>query len=175
MFKTNNKKAALVSIVSIVFLFNSSSGFAAINLDHRTGTVILTTPSNELKTIESGQPLPPIESGASIEVVTGIAHIATDAGDVITLIINNEKVTLRDKGKIEVHKDLSTGRGLLKVLEGSVEIVRADGTTETLGAGQTFEAEPVAPTALDTLAPGTDPAQNVGRQKDTELGKVQGY
>lgn len=176
MFKANHKKTALVSIISIVFLLNSSSGLAAVHLEHRTGTIILTTPSNEIQTIESEQPLPSIESGASIEVVTGNAHIMTDAGDVITLLINNEKVILRGKGKIEVSKDLETGRGLLKIVEGSVEIVKADGTTETLKAGQTFEAEPVTPTALDALlAPGTDSAQNVGRQTDTELGKVSGY
>ncbi len=175
MFKTNSKKTALVSLISIVFLLNSSSGFAAVNFEHRTGTVILTTSSGEVQTIESEQPLPPIESGTSIEVVTGNAHITTGAGDVITLVVNNEKVILRGQGKVEVRKDLRTGRGLLKVVEGSGQVVQADGTTKTLKAGQTFEAESVVPTALDAFAPGTDPVQNIGQQKAEELKKVTGY
>ena len=176
MFKTNNKKAALVSIISIVFLLNSSSGFAAINLEQRTGTIILTTHSNEPQTIESHQPLPPIESGASIELVTGCAHCTADAGDSATLLVNNDKFMLRDRTRIELCKDPEIGRVFLKVVEGSGEIVKEDGTTETLTAGQTFEAAPSTPTAIDALLPpGTDPAENVGRQTDTELGKVRGY
>lgn len=170
MFKTNHKKTALVFMISIVFLFNSSSGFAAINLENRTGTVILTTPSNESQTIEPEQTLPPIESGSSIQVLTGSADCTLSDGDFVTIQINNGKVNLRDKAKVEVSTD-RTGVGILTVIEGTAEVVREDLTTQTLTAGQSFVLEPM----MVPLPPGTDPVENVGRQTDTELGKVGGY
>ncbi len=170
MFKTNKKKTALVSIISVLFFLTASSGFAAINLEHRTGTVILTTPSDELQTIESEQTLPPVESGSSIQVLTGCARCTVSDGDFVTMQINNGKVNLRDNVKVKLCTD-KAGVGILTVEEGTAEVVREDLTTRTLTAGQSFVLEPMRV----PLPPGTDPVENVGRQTDTELGKVRGY
>ncbi len=171
MFQVNSKKTALVFIISIVFLFNSSFGFAAVDIEHRTGTIILTNSTGEIQTIEPEQPLPTIDSGTTIEIVTGCARCTSDVGDVATLVINSDRLVLRDKGKMEACKDVKTGLGLFKVVEGTGEIIKEDLTTQILTADQSYKAGVVPP----QLPLGTDPVENVGRQTDAELGKIRGY
>ena len=159
-----------------VVIFATPSAFAAIAVENLTGTLSIKTPTGEVMTVEAGQPIPQIPSGSTIELITGSANISVSGTDVANFLINNSTVVLKDGSKVGVTIDLQTGNATINVIAGSVEVLQPDGTTQTINAGSQFSAPAPTPVSMDTLnVPGTNPAQNTGREGDAEQGLIKGY
>lgn len=172
----NLKFALLFIFLFGAFVIASNSAFAAVVVANQTGTIKITTPDGKVTTVEAGSPLPTIPAGSTIEVVTGKAEISANGGDHVNVLVNNSTVQVGDGSKVSVNIDLRTGNANLNVLTGSAQVLNSDGTTTEFKEGSTYEApasEPTKSSEVDT--PGTDAAQNTGRQEDTEAGKVGGY
>ena len=167
--------AVLGLLVSSVFLLTQSA-FAAVTIANQTGTVKITAPDGQVATVEAGNPLPNIPAGSTIEVVTGKAEISASDGDTVNVLVNDSTVQVGNGAKVSVRIDLRTGNANLDVVAGNVQVLNPDGTTTEVNEGGSYEApasEPTPSSEVDT--PGTDPAQNTGRQEDAESGKVSGY
>ena len=176
MTNRRDSRLLLATVVIFVLMFISPFAFAAIAVEDLTGTLSVKTPTGEVITVEPGQPIPQIPSGSTIEVITGSANISVSGTDVANLLINNSTVAVKDGSKVGVTVDLRTGNATINVIAGSVEVLQPDGTTQTISKGSQFSAPAPAPVSMDTLdVPGTNPAQNTGREGDAEQGLVKGY
>lgn len=148
----------------ILFLAISPSVLAEVSVQNVTSTITITMPSGEVVTVEPGQPIPAIPSGATIEVITGNAEVSATGGDTVNVLVNESTATLTDGAQIGVTVS-PTGDATLNVISGSVTVVNADGTTETLSAGESLAAPALQPvSAQDVDIPGADPASDIGPQ-----------
>lgn len=160
----------------VAFGFAHTAVFAAINVENRTGSITVTTPDGEVMTFESGDLLPPVLSGSTIEVVTGQADISVTEPDTVDIVINNSIVTVDSGDAIAVAVNPSSGAATMNVLAGSVDALQPDGTTKSVAQGAAFVAPPPAPIVVQDLdVRGADPAGETGRQSSTEQGLVGGY
>lgn len=165
----------LLAFLAVSFLLSPVLS-ADIVIENATGTIIITTPDGQVTTVEAGQPLPAIPSGSTLEVVTGSADISATPPDEVNVLVNNTTATVRDGAKVGIVIDLRTGDAKMNVLEGSVAVLLADGTTQTLTEGAAFSAPAPTPISVDTIdVPGANPAEATGRQGDTQQGLVSGY
>lgn len=160
------KTSCRVLIAGFVLLLAiSPSVLAEINAENVTGTITITTPAGEVVTVEPGQPLPAIQSGSTIEVITGTAEIKATGGDTVNVLVNESTVTLTAGSEIAVTIS-PTGDATLDVISGVVTVVNADGTTETLTAGESIAAPALAPAApSDIPVPGEGPDDLGPQQK----------
>ena len=148
----------------VLLLAISPSVLAEVSVQNVTGTITITMPSGEVVTVEPGQPIPAIPSGSTIEVITGTAEIKATGGDTVDVLVNESTVTLTAGAEIGVTVS-PTGDATLDVISGNVTVVNADGTTQTVSAGESLAApapEPVSATSVDV--PGADPASDIGTQ-----------
>ena len=176
MTTKNKSRIAFVIFSFLLLICVVPVAFAAVTIENRTGTISITMPTNEVITVQADQPLPSIPSGATVSVVTGSAEISASEGDTVNVLVNNSTAVVSGGAKVSAGVDLSTGNGTLNVLSGSVPVTQADGTTQTLAAGQTISAPSGAPISASSLnIPGTDPTEGVGRNEDVKQGLVKGY
>ncbi|GEM_PF-6021218 len=170
----SNKKFNLLCLSFIFsFFFFSNSTFAAIVITNQTGTIKIDQPNGQVITIQPGEKIPTIPSGSKLMLINGSAEISATEADTATLLISNGTIMLKDGAKVKEVMALESGDAHIEVLNGSVQVVKDDGTVLNLGEGDTTSA-PALADVQRTRPPGADPVQNVARQKDAEQGLV-GY
>jgi hypothetical protein len=136
----------------ILFFSLSPSLLAEISVQNATGTISITMPDGAVVIVEPGQPIPAIPSGSTITVVSGTADISATGSDTVNVSINGSIATLSAGDQITVAVSAS-GDATLNVVSGEVAVQNADGTTETLSAGESTTTTPltVTTTGGDTI------------------------
>ena len=141
----------------VLLLAISPAVLAEVSVQNVTGTITITMPGGEVVTVEPGQPIPAITSGATVEAITGTAEISATGGDTVNVLINESTATLTDGAQIGVTVS-PTGDATLNVISGTVTVLNADGTTQTLSAGESLVALALKPvSAQGPDIPGTGP------------------
>lgn len=136
-------------LVSILAL----PAFAEIALNSNfTGTVLITFPSGEIALVGTGEPVPPIPPGSTVEVLEGQVTVQTGQGDTVKLsCLGSEGLAGGDSSVV-----LSCGgdSGLLKILQGSLDLVNREGKETNLQEGSEYTIRVGAPKAAPATAAG---------------------
>ena len=150
----------IFALAFILFFVFTPFLFAEITVQNATGTIAITTPSGEVVTVEPGQAIPAIATGSSIEVISGTANIAATGTDTVNAMIGDSVATLSNGSEVGINVSAS-GDTALDVIGGSVTVHNADGSTETLVAGESKQAEALKPASSDVVeVPGENPAND---------------
>ncbi len=156
--------SCLIISVPVIFAELEVSG---IGIEQFTGELLVTLPDGTELILEAGLPVPPIPSGAVIEVISGTAvlnvmgvKVEVAAGSAVRvyqvreqlgrfnivvlkgradLFVGLLKATLDEGDDIIVRFDIRTGRFRIIVRSGEIEI-DDDGVVTVVGAGDSFEA-----------------------------------
>ena len=162
MIKRGECRSSLRVLIAVLVLFFALTPllFAEITVQNATGTIAITTPTGEVLTIEPGQAIPAIASGSSIEVISGTANIAASGADTVKVLINGSIVTLTDGAQIGVAISAS-GDATFDVISGTVTVQNSDGSTESMEAGESGQAEAEQPASSDSVeVPGENPVDD---------------
>ena len=127
-----------------------SQGKVTLNSDF-TGTVIITAPNGELTLIEPGDPIPAIANGSTLEVFDGKFGVQTSEGAKVSVSCLDHEAVAKNGAAVSLSCGEKTG--LLKVLQGSVELTDPNGKTATMSQNAEFtiqEAKEAAKTAAPT-------------------------
>ena len=162
-------KCIFLSVLLFAFLMTPTLLVADIFLGNVTGTLAITTPDGQVLTVEAGEPLPPIPSGSSIELITGTAEVSATDTDIVYVLVERSTVTVEGGTKSFIWVDLRTGDTCLEVIGGRVSVLQTNGLTETVDEQEVYCR---ATLKRDTLL---EPAEATGRQNDASEGLVSGY
>lgn len=168
-------------ILFFIFLFSlslflTSAASASVDIANQTGTVVVTTPDGKVTIIEPGQTAPSFPDGSIVEITTGSADISASGGTAAEITINNTTIKLGSGAQVKVAVALATSDVNIQIVSGNVQMIKPDGTTLNLQAGDSNMVPSTAPSAISLdKAPGADAAQSIGREQDVEEGKLGGY
>ena len=92
------RRFALLALLFV--LICSTTSFAAIIIEQRTGAVKIFMPDGKQLVIQSDQPLPAIPDGATVTIVAGSAVIHTTGKSTVSVSIGTYTIELKESSKV---------------------------------------------------------------------------
>lgn len=158
-FKMLKKQTLFLLLVGSVVL--SVPAQAEITIDPNfTGTLIITSSEGSVEMVSSGEKMPAISSGSSIEVIEGQVQVSADEPDEVNLMCLSNKVAVKGD---QVSLSCSVQTGLVKVLAGPADWTDPDGKVTQLQTGDEQQLTPTSPLS----APPTEAGEETGLPADT--------
>ncbi|MFH0984180.1 MAG: hypothetical protein V1882_01440 [Candidatus Omnitrophota bacterium] len=131
-----------ISLLAIGFLICFPlAAFAAVLVEGRTGTLIITNPDGTTITAGPNDPLPVIQDGASVKVMDGVARISTTGTTILQVLAGTLTFQLAPGTILNVMFE-PTGAVIAEAMTGQMTTVIADGRTATMDAGDQIRLTP---------------------------------
>jgi hypothetical protein len=105
-----------------------SLGHAAITISGQTGKITITMPNNVVITVNSGEVIPPIPDGATVEFISGSATISVTGSSTVTVKIGKAFARLDSGDTLQIDLDARK----VTLIDGAIDFVNKDGTITTL-------------------------------------------
>jgi hypothetical protein len=119
------------------------------------GTLMITTPEGKVVMLDAGNPIPPIESGSTVEVFQGVMTVELSEGDACSLGCLGKTGTVAGPATVKAQCGEKTGE--VKAVKGEVIFEDgkvAEGETKSLALGEAKQAAVTA--AGEEIGTGTD-------------------
>ena len=95
-------KSRLILLVLLFVLICSTTSFAQIILDNRTGAVKIFMPDGKQLVIQRNEPLPNIPDGAIITILAGSATVSTTGRSTVSVSVGTYTVQIKEDSKINL-------------------------------------------------------------------------
>lgn len=131
-----------MSLLAIGFLvcFQLTAS-AAVVVEARTGTLIITNSDGATLTVGPTDPLPMIQDGSSVQVVDGIARISTKGTTTLQVVVGTQTFQLAAGTTLNVMFE-PTGAVIAEAMTGKMTTTLADGRVPTVDTGDQIRLTP---------------------------------
>ncbi len=164
-------KKRLLPALFVFSLVLVPSVFAKISVEFSQGSVIVNSPDGNVKLLDSGEPVPEIQDGSTIEVFQGEFKISTGAGETVGFSCGGNSGTVGGSSSALVTCGESSGT--LEVLEGTVTLTDANGNQKNLKAGDKLDLEIVQKSAEPAAAEDEEGAAQGNQEEEPDSRSIE--
>lgn len=143
------KQAAATLVLILGFAIPQAAAVITISPDFEA-SIVITDPQGKVIALDSGDEIPEIADGSTIEIVEGTITVNSEAGDQVSVGCGGNSAQVSGSAEMGCGET----EGHVKVLKGSVKFTTAEGETKDFQAGQgaEFKVEARAEEAGETEA-----------------------
>ncbi len=165
------KKTSLLVIG--FFLCFQLAVFAAVVVEARTGTLIVTNPDGTTLAVGPTDSLPLIQDASSVKVVDGIARISTTGTTTLQVVAGTQTFQLAVGTTLNVMFE-PTGAVIAEAMTGKMTTILADGRTATVDTGDQIRLTPDG--GFEAIKGEVILTDSTGRTEILDAGnKIEGY
>jgi hypothetical protein len=110
-------------LLPLIFLFLlTSSAFAQISIEKRTGNLSVTTAEGDLFTVSTSDNLPPLASGSVVEVLSGDAEFRLGGTSILTVVAGESVMNLISGNQVAVNVNNDGVETQIHALTGDLQV-----------------------------------------------------